>query len=140
MTSILFMSKNRAHLAIMANFPCKNKIESHVESELTEVQRYPFSAQYTNDLKMESYHYLDHPVATINFIDKDLNCFLAATSNHQQHPPLHRLLPQALPNTMVASSNAHTEVTSADFRKQRAVMKKDLQRKFGSKDTHDRTR
>ena len=62
--------------------------------------------------------------------------FLAVTSNQQRHNPLQ--LP--VPTNMV--TNPSSEATSADFRKQRAVLKKDLQRKFErwDKDPHDRTR
>ena len=71
----------------------------------------------------------------------------SATSNHQeqqsfrlQPPNPVRPYPAVSAANMVA--NTSSEATSADFRKQRAVLKKDLQRKFErwDKDPHDRTR
>lgn len=62
-----------------------------------------------------------------------------STSNHQpQHH--HRSQQAETITTMVAKPNRTS--SSDDFRKQRAVLKKDLQRKFErwDKDTHDRTR
>ena len=91
------------------------------------------------DLGQLEFGYVSVPWHNTNlFIFALLNVvfFFAVTSNQQQHnPPL-------LPVCSNMVTNPSSEGTSADFRKQRAVLKKDLQRKFErwDKDPHDRTR
>ena len=66
--------------------------------------------------------------------------FSATSNHHQQQRPQH---PQnRLPPFTNMVENKSSEAVSADIRKQRAVLKKELQRKFErwDKDPHDRTR
>lgn len=69
--------------------------------------------------------------------------FSTATSNHHQRPqhPQNSQTVRIPPSSNMVE-NKSSEAVSADIRKQRAVLKKELQRKFErwDKDPHDRTR
>ena len=70
--------------------------------------------------------------------------FSATSNHHQQQRPQHPQNSQTvrLPPSTNMVENKSSEAVSADIRKQRAVLKKELQRKFErwDKDPHDRTR
>ena len=69
--------------------------------------------------------------------------FSATSNHHQQQRPQHpNSQTVRLPPSTNMVENKSSEAVSADIRKQRAVLKKELQRKFErwDKDPHDRTR